>query len=1322
MKNSDKKFKVLVAGILIFISYLVLNSFTDLSVNAQSQSTFLTLSGSNFLDVKNSERLQLDKFTLSTWFSTDKQDFVDPGMIVNKGGMNDDAPGKNMNYGLWITPTELLEGGFETKSGTNLFITSKNKFNDGNWHHAVLTYDGSVLKLYVDGNEEGQVSTLKAVPDNTGTQPIRIGANSFAEDKFFTGEVDEVMLWDRALSFEEISNSYNFDEFPLNGRILYLSFSSVSPIQSTYNYGPFKTFDGSEKDEIDEDEQLFHLSNFSAASWFRSDRIDHDEVGILLNRGGFGSELQDENLNYGIWLNPSETIEAGFETSSGTNVFVTTLDKFNDGLWHYAVLTYDGKTLKLYVDGILVDDKITSGILPDLAGDTKFVIAGDSVADDKFFKGDLDEIRVWNRAISSDEVLSGFKNNIFNIDGQIFYESYSGESPPPPPQQEECPAGQHFDTTTNTCVPDLPPPPPQQEECPAGQHLDTTTNTCVPDLPPPPPQQECPAGLHLENGQCVPDLPPQQTGTGFLLVVTNVMNDDNGSKQASDFTVSVNGNRPLPKTFSGIQSPTATSVAINQGDYSVSLKDNFGYETDFLYNCADTIHTEETRVCVINIDDPTPPPPPQGCPVGQHLENGQCVPDSPPPPGTGFLLVITDVVNNNGGTKTSSDIDITVNGNNPVPSNFKGSQTPLGKIIALTEGEFSLTVNNNFGYQTKFLHDCAGTVKAQETNVCVINLDDPITTVSSGSPQGCPAGQHFDQTTQTCVPDLPPPPQGTFVPFNFGAAGDWNCNSNSEKTVQSILSKDPEIVLGLGDYSYQSNANCWLDVITPLNDKMKITIGNHDSDEEEGPEITEQFLDHFNLDKQYYSFIEGNTLFISMSTQVSFSENSEQFNFVKSELEKAAQDNRILWKVVYFHKPAYAAPTKHEGEASLRDTYHPLFDQYKVDLVLSGHNHNYQRTFPIHFNPDDSSKPIIVNTDQNTYNNVGAPLFITSGTGGVSLHALGTKPDFNVKQLGKFGHLNIDVTGNNGEKLVGTFVDNDGNQLDQFTITKSIGPSLSPLALNSQQAGSAGVDVFGMNKIYPTKPGGEEWFMNMENLKSDPRLKVGTSTGDIIKNQDGSWSPVSQDKVILNVYTSSVGEFNKGNVTTFNLKELAKNGHWFKENDWLNIEMGGYFKLNSTNDLSLGYSFFPRSIDHSNDHGGCGGATPVFTFGFNGVLTAKKEMWFSSLISSAAEKIGELSPSIVDKWIGMKAVIYNLPNKDVKQEFWMDKDNNGKWEKVYEFTDKGGFGISGETGPEKCGGEWDQRYTWGSPKVTFKWNQADVEFKNLSVREIIPPK
>ena len=38
--------------------------------------------------------------------------------------------------------------------------------------------------------------------------------------------------------------------------------------------------------------------------------------------------------------------------------------------------------------------------------------------------------------------------------------------------------------------------------------------------------------------------------------------------------------------------------------------------------------------------------------------------------------------------------------------------------------------------------------------------------------------------------------------FNFAAAGDWGCNVNTNNTVNNILNKNPELVLGLGDYSY----------------------------------------------------------------------------------------------------------------------------------------------------------------------------------------------------------------------------------------------------------------------------------------------------------------------------------------------------------------------------------------------------------------------------------------------------------------------------------------------------------------------------------------
>ncbi len=60
----------------------------------------------------------------------------------------------------------------------------------------MLSYYGTLLRLHID--EEKQISTIKntngAIPDTTGDQPLRIGANSLEEDKFFTCYVDEVRM------------------------------------------------------------------------------------------------------------------------------------------------------------------------------------------------------------------------------------------------------------------------------------------------------------------------------------------------------------------------------------------------------------------------------------------------------------------------------------------------------------------------------------------------------------------------------------------------------------------------------------------------------------------------------------------------------------------------------------------------------------------------------------------------------------------------------------------------------------------------------------------------------------------------------------------------------------------------------------------------------------------------------------------------------------------------------------------------------------------------------------------------------------------------
>ena len=83
--------------------------------------------------------------------------------------------------------------------------------NDGQWHHiaVVLADDGSPstneIKIYIDGIQEGSYSTLTA-PINTGSTPnVQIGFYNDTSNRYFNGLIDDVRIYDRALSAAEIA-------------------------------------------------------------------------------------------------------------------------------------------------------------------------------------------------------------------------------------------------------------------------------------------------------------------------------------------------------------------------------------------------------------------------------------------------------------------------------------------------------------------------------------------------------------------------------------------------------------------------------------------------------------------------------------------------------------------------------------------------------------------------------------------------------------------------------------------------------------------------------------------------------------------------------------------------------------------------------------------------------------------------------------------------------------------------------------------------------------------------------------------------------------
>ena len=194
---------------------------------------YLTSSGSNYQDVPSSSSFQFTQFSVATWFMTSADYSANTAFSVNKGGLESETAGQNMNYGIWMTSAERIQAGFETNTGSDYYATSPGSYNDGKWHYAVVTYDGSIVRLYIDGVQASSTSTSGATPDNTGTQPVRIGANSLATDGYFTGNADEVRVWNRAISPTEVTDAYNNGVFNTRGQLIYLPFGTSTPQNQT---------------------------------------------------------------------------------------------------------------------------------------------------------------------------------------------------------------------------------------------------------------------------------------------------------------------------------------------------------------------------------------------------------------------------------------------------------------------------------------------------------------------------------------------------------------------------------------------------------------------------------------------------------------------------------------------------------------------------------------------------------------------------------------------------------------------------------------------------------------------------------------------------------------------------------------------------------------------------------------------------------------------------------------------------------------------------------------------------------------------------------
>jgi hypothetical protein len=116
----------------------------------------------------------------------------------------------------------------------------------------------------------------------------------------------------------------------------------------------------------------------------------------------------------------------------------------------------------------------------------------------------------------------------------------------------------------------------------------------------------------------------------------------------------------------------------------------------------------------------------------------------------------------------------------------------------------------------------------------------------------------------------------------------------------------------------------------------------------------------------------------------------------------------------------------------------------------------------------------------------------------------------------------------------------------------------------------------------------------------------------------------------------------------------------------------------------------------------------------DGNVYFKKKLWhYDDGYTRRLAQIDALS-NLLNDWIGMKFVVYDLENGAVKLELWIDEgDMTNNWRKVTELVDGGDIHVEGED----CGRDSDHIIQEGT-RASFRVDDSLFDFKKLSVREI----
>jgi calcineurin-like phosphoesterase family protein len=180
----------------------------------------------------------------------------------------------------------------------------------------------------------------------------------------------------------------------------------------------------------------------------------------------------------------------------------------------------------------------------------------------------------------------------------------------------------------------------------------------------------------------------------------------------------------------------------------------------------------------------------------------------------------------------------------------------------------------------------------------------------------------------------------------FAVIGDTGSGTDKQRDVGAMMAQYRalfpfEFVLMMGDNLYGGEAPKDFEkkfsepYKALLDNKVKFyaSLGNHD-------QSLQVNYENFNMNgKEYYRFKKGNVAFYALNSNYM---DKKQVEWLESELSKDTSE----WKVCFFHHPPYSSAKAHGSDPQLREVVEPIFIKYGVNVVLTGHDHVYERIKP----------------------------------------------------------------------------------------------------------------------------------------------------------------------------------------------------------------------------------------------------------------------------------------------------------------------------------------------------------------------------------------